>query len=111
MGTFWNLYDWCERTFWNSLGKKLASLLLLYTVNLGYLYVYFDQKSAISAALRDGQAPAELAASINDLLEAGLTTVILLSVLGLVWLIGQILYLRHLILTPVRSMITTLNEI
>ena len=111
MGTFRNLYDWCERTFWNSLGRKLASLLALYTINLGYLYVYFDQKSTITAALQNGQASAELEASINASLEAGLTAVIILSVLGLFWLIGQIIYLRFLILNPVRSMITALNEI
>nr|MBF0681390.1 methyl-accepting chemotaxis protein [Pseudomonas sp.] len=111
MGTLRNLYDWSERTFWNSLGKKLASLLALYSVNLGYLYVYHVQKNAISAALENGQASAELAASINATLDSGLTAVMVLSVLGLLWLIGQILYLRHLILKPVRSMISALNEI
>ena len=111
MGTLRNLYDWSERTFWNSLGKKLASLLALYSVNLGYLYVYTQQKNAISTALEHGEAPAELVASINATLDSGLTAVIVLSVLGLVWLIGQILYLRHLILRPVRSMISALNEI
>src|SRR5690606_31856204 len=111
MGTLRNLYDWSERTFWNSLGKKLASLLALYSVNLGYLYIYTQQKNAISTALERGEAPAEMVASINATLDSGLTAVIVLSVLGLVWLIGQILYLRHLILRPVRSMISALNEI
>ena len=111
MGTLRNLYDWSERTFWNSLGKKLASLLALYSVNLGYLYVYTQQKNSISAALEHGEASAELVASINATLDSGLTAVVVLSVLGLVWLIGQILYLRHLILKPVRSMISALNEI
>jgi len=105
------LYDWTERTFWNTLSKKLASLLALYVVNLGYLYIYFQQKAFIARALKDQQVPAELAASINASLDAGMTAVIVLSVLGLAWLVGQILYLRHLILRPVRSMIKTLNEI
>ena len=111
MGTLRNLYDWSERTFWNSLSKKLASLLALYSVNLGYLYVYYEQKHAISAALENSQASAELVASISAVLDSGLTAVIVLSVLGLAWLVGQILYLRHLILKPVRSMISALNEI
>ncbi len=42
MNTFWQLYDWNERTFWNSLTKKLSSFLLLYLINLAYLYVYLD---------------------------------------------------------------------
>ncbi|CDZ95116.1 methyl-accepting chemotaxis protein [Pseudomonas saudiphocaensis] len=111
MGTLRNLYDWSERTFWNSLSKKLASLLVLYSVNLGYLYFYIQQKNAINTALEHGQASAELVASINASLDNGLTAVIVLSVLSLVWLVAQILYLRHLILTPVRSMISALDEI
>lgn len=65
MGTFAKLYDWCERTFWHTLGRKLASLLALYAVNLGYLYLYFEQKATIAQALAEGQASAELATRIN----------------------------------------------
>jgi len=111
MGTFAKLYDWCERTFWHTLGRKLASLLALYAVNLGYLYLYFDQKATIAQALAEGQASAELATRINASLDGGLTAMLVLSLFGLAWLVGQILYLRHLIIKPVRSMITALDEI
>jgi methyl-accepting chemotaxis protein len=111
MSTFRELYDWNERTFWNSLSKKLSSFLLLFVINLGYLYVYFDKKRFIEAALTQGQASPELAATINGALDAGLVTILGLTVLGLAWTIGQVLYLRYLILKPVRSVITTFNEI
>lgn len=111
MNTFWQLYDWNERTFWNSLTKKLSSFLLLYLINLAYLYVYLDQKAFIAAQLAAGQASPELAARINGSLEGGLTVVIVLTLVGLVWNVGQVLYLRYLILNPVRSVITTFNEI
>ncbi len=71
MNTFWQLYDWNERTFWNSLTKKLSSFLLLYLINLAYLYVYLDQKAFIAAQLTAGQASPELAARINGSLEGG----------------------------------------
>ena len=35
------LYDWNERTFWNSLTKKLMSFLLLFFIDVGYLAIYF----------------------------------------------------------------------
>ena len=111
MKAFWELYDWNERTFWNSLSKKLSSFLLLFVINLGYLYVYFDKKNFIEAALAKGQASPELAATINGALNAGLVTILVLTALGLAWTIGQVLYLRYLILKPVRSVITTFNEI
>ncbi|MDQ5917325.1 MAG: methyl-accepting chemotaxis protein [Pseudomonadota bacterium] len=111
MSTFRELYDWNERTFWNSLSKKLSSFLLLYVINIAYLYVYYDQKTSIAAALTKGQASPELAATINNSLDHGLTIVLILSVLGLAWTVGQVLYLRYLILKPVRSVITTFNEI
>ena len=111
MRTFWELYDWNERTFWNSLTKKLSSFLLLYLINLAYLYVYLDQKSFVASQLAGGQASPELAARINASLDHGLTVIVVLTLLGLLWNVGQVLYLRHLILKPVRSVITTFNEI
>ena len=49
MSAFRDFYDWNERTFWNTLSKKLSSFILLYVFNLAYVYVYLDQKSAIAA--------------------------------------------------------------
>ena len=69
------------------------------------------QKAFIAAQLAAGQASPELAARINGSLEGGLTVVIVLTLVGLVWNVGQVLYLRYLILNPVRSVITTFNEI
>lgn len=111
MSAFWEMYEWSERTFWNTLSKKLASFLLLYVVNLAYLFVYLDQKSVIAAALTKGQVAPEVASTINSSLETGLTVVIALTVIALLWNVGQVLYLRHLILKPVRSLIQSFNEI
>jgi methyl-accepting chemotaxis protein len=111
METFWKLYDWNERTFWNSLSKKLASFLLLFVINLVYLYVYLDQKAYVAAQLAAGQAAPELAARINASLDGGLTLLLALTVFGLLWTVGQVLYLRYLILKPVRAVTATFNEI
>ena len=43
-------YDWVERTFWNSLTKKLMSFLLLFFIDLGYLAIYFQQKRLVADA-------------------------------------------------------------
>ena len=45
------LYDWNERTFWNSLTKKLMSFLLLFFIDVGYLGIYIHQKGVIAAEI------------------------------------------------------------
>ncbi len=105
------MYEWVEKTFWSSLSKKLASFMLLSLVNLGYVLVWLDQKSAIAAALARGRVAPEVAESIHQALDGGLTIVLVLSGIALLWNIAQILYLRHLILHPVRSVISVFDEI
>lgn len=34
MSTFWRLYEAVEKTFWNSLTKKLCSFLLLFFIDV-----------------------------------------------------------------------------
>ena len=55
------LYDWNERTFWNSLTKKLMSFLLLFFIDIGYLAIYFQQKKLIGEELgKSGASPESL---------------------------------------------------
>ena len=105
------LYDWNERTFWNSLTKKLMSFLLLFVIDLGYLAIYVHQKQMIADELaRAGSSP-ELLQRIGDSLDHGLTLMIVLTVLALCWNVLQILYIRYLILRPVRMIATIFDEI
>ena len=69
---FWQLYENIEKTFFNSLSKKLSSFLLLFCVDLGYLGVYFYQQNTIQQLLHSGNASPELLARIG----ASLTEVI-----------------------------------
>ena len=51
MSTFSELYESVERTFWNSLTKKLLSLLMLLVFNLGYFAIWSSQRSDVEQAL------------------------------------------------------------
>src|SRR5574343_1867733 len=59
------LYDWNERTFWNSLTKKLMSFLLLFFIDVGYLGIYFHQKSLIAEELAKRAINADAASRIQ----------------------------------------------
>ncbi len=111
MELFWKLYDWNERTFWNSLTKKLMSFLLLFFIDAAYLGIYIHYKGVVAAELTRAGAGPEVIQRIGASLDFGLNLMIGLTALALLWNILQILYIRHLILRPVRLISTIFDEI
>jgi methyl-accepting chemotaxis protein len=111
MSTFWRLYETVEKTFWNSLTKKLCSFLLLFFIDLFYLGIYVRQKAEVDELLASGQVSPETVSAINASLDTGLYAMIGLTTLALAINVGQILYLRYLIVRPVRVITRIFNEI
>ena len=111
MKLFWRLHDWGERTFWNSLTKKLMSFLLLFLIDVTYLGVDIHQKTAIADDLRMTGGNPALAGRVAGVLDQGLYLMIALTIFALAWNILQILYLRHLIIRPVRLITRIFDEI
>ena len=111
MSNFREIYEGIEKTFWNSLTKKLFSLLLLSVVNLGYLIIWQDRREAVETALAGGSVPAEAVAAVAAVFDVGLYAMLALSALAFVMLFGQILYLRHLIVRPIRVITGIFDEI
>ncbi|HRO37805.1 methyl-accepting chemotaxis protein [Thauera sp.] len=111
MSNFREIYEGIEKTFWNSLTKKLFSLLLLSVVNLGYLIIWQDRREAVETALAGGSVPAEAVAAVAAVFDVGLYAMLALSALAFVMLFGQILYLRHLIVRPIRIITGIFDEI
>lgn len=111
MNLFWRLYDWTERTFWNSLTKKLLSFLLLSLVNVAYLGLYWQQQAKVEALIQQAGADPALQALVAESMNTGLYWMLGLSVLALLWTILQALYLRHLILRPIRLITQIFDEI
>jgi len=105
------LYEWVEKTFWNSLSKKLSSILLLFFVGLAYVAVYLRQKGLVEGVLGGGAVPAEVAAHVTEVLHDGLIALCVLTAVVLAITVGQILYLRHLIVRPVREITRIFDEI
>ena len=104
-------YEWLEKTVWNSLSKKLASFLLLFIADLGYLIIYMVQQSRVATSLANGRASPDLAQAINGTLEGGLYAMIVLTIVALSWNVSLIVYLRHLIVRPVRVIIDIFEDV
>ncbi len=111
MTAFWMLYEQVEKTFWNSLTKKLCSFLLLFFVDIAYLVIYLREKAAIEEALIQGGVQAEILQSVESHLDAGLMMMIVLTAVALTWNVLQIIYLRHLIVRPVKAITRIFDEI
>lgn len=111
METLRRLYEWNERTFWNSLTKKLMSFLLLFFIDVVYLAIYLQQKALVADELKRGGIGAEVMQRISASMEHGLMLMIGMTLVALIWNVLQILYIRHLILRPVRLISTIFDEI
>lgn len=111
MGIWRRLYDWNERTFWNSLTKKLMSFLLLFFIDIGYLAIYFQQKRMVAEELNNAGVATEVLQRVSASLDYGLWLMIGLTVVALFWNVLQILYIRFLILRPIRMIAHIFDEI
>ena len=111
METLRRLYEWNERTFWNSLTKKLMSFLLLFVIDLIYLGVYLHQKRLVAEELARGGVSPEVLQRIVSSMDDGLIVMIVMTAFALLWNLLQILYIRHLILRPIRIISTIFDEI
>ncbi len=111
METLRRLYEWNERTFWNSLTKKLMSFLILFFVDLAYLAIYLRQKGLVADELARGGVNTEVLQRISEGMDSGLTLMIGMTVFALLWNVLQILYIRHLILRPIKLISTIFDEI
>lgn len=111
MSTFSQIYESVEKTFWNSLTKKLFSFLLLFVVDLIYVAIYIRQKSEVQALLVSGDVSPEVAQRIIATLDGGLYAIVVLTVIALVLNLAQIIYIRHLIVRPLRAITQIFDEI
>ncbi|WP_334156822.1 methyl-accepting chemotaxis protein [Oryzomicrobium sp.] len=110
MKTFWQLYDWVERTFWNTLTKKLCSFFLLFLLNLIYLGIYLYQRSVVEGLIQAGAAPGVLE-QVSASLDRGWWLMLGVTAVGFAWNVLQIAYLRYLIVRPIRTTTQIFDEI
>ena len=111
MSTLMQLYETIEKTFWNSLSKKLGSFLFLFLINLAYLGIYVGIRETISTRAQQAGLPPDAMADVAAALDTGWLAMIVLTIIALVLNVGQILYLRHLIVRPVRHVTQIFHEI
>jgi methyl-accepting chemotaxis protein len=111
MNTFQEVYEWSEREIWNTLTKKLMSFLFLFMIDLFYLFTYLKVRHDIQDTLSSNGVSDLATTSVMTDLNFGLKILLVLTVTALVWNILQILYMRHLIVHPVKTITGIFEEI
>jgi methyl-accepting chemotaxis protein len=111
MSVLHSLYETVEQRFWNSLTKKLFSFLFLFLFDLAYFFIYMLTTRRLESEVQARQIPPDTALAITEILATGLYAMIGLSVVALAVNVGQILYIRHLIVRPIRVITGFFNEI
>ena len=101
MDTFVRIYDFIERTFWFTLSRKLSSLLIIALLELGFVYLIWHAGQEL-AALGSRINDPVLQQSIQGILDQALVWAGMLWGISLVMIIGMVLYLRYLIVRPIR---------
>lgn len=112
MNGFWQLYNWIEKTFWNTLSKKLSSFFFLVVFQfVMVVYVYYslaDIKELLAHS--DGKAPTLLPLLENRIDHIMVWSLVLWGV-GVLFTAFMVWYLRFLIVRPIRKIIHIFNEI
>lgn len=103
MSLFWKLYEAVEKTFFNSLTKKLASFLFLLATYPVILWVYAYRQSGVEKILKAAGLPSEVVQKVAQELDAGLWWIIALAGFALLGTIGLIAYMRFLIVRPIKK--------
>ncbi len=111
MSAFFKLYDWAEQAIWNTLTKKLMSFLFLFLIDLVYLGIYLRVQRNVLASLAGGGVSVASAKAIMADFDFGFKALIVLTIVALSWNILQILYMRYLIVRPVKTITRIFDEI
>lgn len=109
--SFLALYEKVEKTFFYTLTRKLASFLFLLGVYPLCFLLFLSNQSEVEQRLQRAGVAADVIAQVTGILSSGLWLLVGLSLLALVCTIGLVLYMRFLIVRPVRKITDIFNEI
>ncbi|MFA7240837.1 MAG: methyl-accepting chemotaxis protein [Sulfuricellaceae bacterium] len=111
MSTLSKLHESFEKALWYTLTRKLSSFLLLFVFDLIFLAVYNMQREATVGILKAGAVDRSIIQAISDKLDGGLYVLLVITFIALAWNVGQILYLRWLVVRPLKVITGILNDI
>lgn len=108
---FRSAYEFLERTIFNSITKKIAgNVVFLFLLQAGAAIVFWSSRRDIAAAVSGPGLDPAAAAAVSAALDRGAAASALLLAVGLVASGFVLLFLRHLMLRPIRLVCEVFQE-
>jgi len=112
MAVLHGIYRWLEKTFFNTLTKKLVgNFLFLGLLQSASIYIIHDNQLRIGRLVAAAAVEPLLAAEIAAASQQALSHIVTLHLAAAVLFIGTIFFLRHLIVRPVRLMSAMFSDL
>jgi len=111
MAAFRAIYDWLERSIFNTLNRKILGNLLFFALfGVATVALVQWQQARIETALQQAGSSAELIQAVHHIVGSTRLWLYLLAIGGLGAFLIAYLFLRYLMEFPVRRMITFFEE-
>ena len=111
MNWFWQTYTLVEKTFWNSLSRKLCSFFFISLFQLGFVALLWFYFGEVHRVLEAAQLKPDILQSLETTMNRALQAVVALWFVSLAFTAFMVWYLRFLIVRPLRMIIGIFNEI
>ncbi|OHX14241.1 methyl-accepting chemotaxis protein [Chromobacterium sphagni] len=111
MESFWRLYAFSEKNFWNTLTRKLCSFFFISGFQLLMVAYCYCALSDIRATLRAAGVAPQVLARVENNIDSALCWTLGLWLVSFVFIAFMVWYLRYLIVRPLRMIIQIFNEI
>lgn len=106
-----SIYIWLEKTFFNTLTRKLVGnfllLALIFSISIFITHDYHQTITRLVAA----EGTPELAANINEASNHSMQKMIILHIIGATAFFFLIFFLRHLIVRPVKMLFNIFSNL
>lgn len=109
--TLLRMHESLEKIFWYTLTRKLSSFLLLGLADVLYLVVNLYENDRVSTVLQRAHVNPQTVSEVASNLDSGLLVVGILVLVSIAWAVGQIIYLRWLIVRPIKNITAIFNDI
>ncbi|MDT8419482.1 MAG: methyl-accepting chemotaxis protein [Desulfuromonadales bacterium] len=111
MNVFREFYHWLEKQFFNTLTKKLVgNFLFLGLLQSASIYIIYQNQARIDKLVHASDVSPALAAEITSATQLALNHVIVLHLVAAFIFILMILFLRHLIVRPIRLLFEIFSD-
>jgi methyl-accepting chemotaxis protein len=106
----YTLYEGAEKSLWNTLTRKLSSFFFVFIAQLACLWLVIDERNTVQSILDGAAAGAPTTARIMEAMGNTLQLMIILTVGIFLFTAFMVWYLRYLIVRPIRTVATLLQE-